>query len=119
MKKKPDPPKAFPLWQSTFSDLMNLLLCFFVLLFSMSSINEEKYLQVVNSLQSAFTTVIATGGSTVVPAELVSSGITQLPDYSDYFGDSMSKGEEGGKIDPGGSESTGQRPRRKLRQRLR
>lgn len=108
MKKKPDPPKAFPLWQSTFSDLMNLLLCFFVLLFSMSSINEEKYLQVVNSLQSAFTTVIATGGSTVVPAELVSSGITQLPDYSDYFGDSMSKGEEGGKIDPGGSESTGQ-----------
>ena len=108
MKKKPDPPKAFPLWQSTFSDLMNLLLCFFVLLFSMSSINEEKYLQIVNSLQSAFTTVISTGGSTVVPAKLVSSGITQLPDYSNYFGDTMSKGNEGGQIDPGGSDSSGQ-----------
>ncbi len=108
MKKKPDPPKAFPLWQSTFSDLMNLLLCFFVLLFSMSSINEEKYLQIVNSLQSAFTTVISTGGSTVVPAKLVSSGITQLPDYSNYFGDTMSQGQEGGQIDPGGSDSSGQ-----------
>ncbi len=108
MKKKPDPPKAFPLWQSTFSDLMNLLLCFFVLLFSMSSINEEKYLQIVNSLQSAFTTVISTGGSTVVPAKLVSSGITQLPDYSNFFGDTMAKGEEGGQIDPGGSDSSGQ-----------
>ena len=108
MKKKPDPPKAFPLWQSTFSDLMNLLLCFFVLLFSMSSINEEKYLQIVNSLQSAFTTVISTGGSTVVPAKLVSSGITQLPDYSNFFGDTMAKGEEGGQTDPGGSDSSGQ-----------
>lgn len=106
MEKKPEEPKSFPLWQSTFSDLMNLLLCFFVLLFSMSTINEEQYIQVINSLQSAFTSVIATGGSTVVPGQLVSSGITQLPDFSNYFGDTMSKGNQGGESATGSGSST-------------
>lgn len=106
MEKKPEEPKSFPLWQSTFSDLMNLLLCFFVLLFSMSTINEEQYIQVINSLQSAFTSVIATGGSTVVPGQLVSSGITQLPDFSNYFGDTMSKGNQGGESETGSGDST-------------
>ena len=32
-----------PAWMSTFSDLMNLLLCFFLLLFSMSSVDAEKF----------------------------------------------------------------------------
>ena len=32
MKKKPEEPKkGAPAWQGTFGDLMNLLLCFFVL----------------------------------------------------------------------------------------
>ena len=106
MEKKPEEPKSFPLWQSTFSDLMNLLLCFFVLLFSMSTINEEQYIQVINSLQSAFTSVIASGGSTVVPGQLVSSGITQLPDFSNYFGDTMSKGNQGGESATGSGSST-------------
>ena len=106
MEKKPEEAKSFPLWQSTFSDLMNLLLCFFVLLFSMSTINEDQYLQVINSLQSAFTSVIASGGSTVVPGDLVKSGISQLPDFSDYFGDSMSKGESGGESDTGDQKNT-------------
>lgn len=101
MKKKPDPPKTFPLWQSTFSDLMNLLLCFFVLLFSMSSINEDKYQMVVNSLQTAFTSIMATGGSTIVQGNLVSSGITQLPDFSNYLGNTLSKGDANGETDTG------------------
>lgn len=101
MKKKPDPPKSFPLWQSTFSDLMNLLLCFFVLLFSMSSINEDKYQMVVNSLQTAFTSIMATGGNSIVAGSMVSSGISQLPDFSNYFGDSLSKGDANGESDTG------------------
>ena len=41
--RKPDePPKGAPAWQTTFGDLMNLLLCFFVLLFAMSTIDEDK-----------------------------------------------------------------------------
>ena len=43
-KRKEDPPPAgAPAWQSTFADLMNLLLCFFVLLFSMSNMDAEKF----------------------------------------------------------------------------
>ena len=32
-RKQEEAPKGSPAWMSTFSDLMNLLLCFFVLLF--------------------------------------------------------------------------------------
>lgn len=42
-----------PLWMTTFSDMMSLLLTFFILLFSMSSINEEKFSQASQSIQSA------------------------------------------------------------------
>lgn len=89
-KKKPDPPKSFPLWQSTFSDLMNLLLCFFVLLFSMSTIQQDKLEQVAASISNAFS-IMPSGGATVSNGKLVSAGISQLPDIADYFGDSLSK----------------------------
>ena len=42
-KKQEEAPKGSPAWMATFSDLMNLLLCFFVLLFSMSSIEVSKF----------------------------------------------------------------------------
>lgn len=42
-----------PKWMTTFSDLMSLLLCFFVLLFSMSSVSEEKFKAAAESMQSA------------------------------------------------------------------
>ena len=62
-KKKPEEPKkGSPEWMATFSDLMNLLLCFFVLLFSMSSIDNEKWEKVVESLQNSFS-VFSGGGS--------------------------------------------------------
>ena len=44
MAKKPEEIKpGLPAWQGTFGDLMNLLLCFFVLLFSMASMGVEFY----------------------------------------------------------------------------
>ena len=55
MAKRPEEPKkGSPEWMTTFSDLMNLLLTFFVLLFSMSSVDVEKFELVVASLQSSF-----------------------------------------------------------------
>ncbi|GAB4175462.1 MAG: flagellar motor protein MotB [Calditrichia bacterium] len=42
-----------PAWITTFSDLMSLLLTFFVLMFSMASLNEQKFKQVLESVQSA------------------------------------------------------------------
>ena len=44
------PPAGAPAWMATFSDLMNLLLCFFVMLFAMSSIEEDKLREFVAGL---------------------------------------------------------------------
>lgn len=103
-KKKPDPPKSFPLWQSTFSDLMNLLLCFFVLLFSMSTIEQDKLEQVAASINNAFS-IMSNGGSTVSDGKLVSAGINQLPDVADYFGDSLSRAANDNGDNPRGADS--------------
>ena len=60
-KKKPEEAKAgAPEWMATFSDLMNLLLCFFVLLFSMSSTDTAKYNEIVEAVTSSFS--IFSGG---------------------------------------------------------
>ena len=92
-KKKPEEaPAGSPAWMATFSDLMNLLLCFFVLLFSMSSVDAAKYDMVVQSLASAFS-ILSSGGSSVTAGNLVSAGLSQLPELANYFGDSMGNGE--------------------------
>lgn len=67
-----------PAWMATFSDLMNLLLCFFVLLFASSTVDAEKYELIVASLQSSFS-ILPSGGSNIVDqGELVGMGISQL-----------------------------------------
>lgn len=42
-------------WQLTFADMMTLILCFFVLLISISSVDAERYDQVADSLGAAMT----------------------------------------------------------------
>ncbi|NMB42829.1 MAG: OmpA family protein [Clostridiales bacterium] len=54
-RRRKNPPKsAGSPWITTFADLMNLLLCFFVLLFSMSSVDDGKYEKVIKSISSSF-----------------------------------------------------------------
>lgn len=72
-----------PAWMATFSDLMNLLLCFFVLLFSMSSLDAEKYAQVVASLSNTFS-MFDGGGASVGDGQLISSGVSQLNQLDSY-----------------------------------
>ena len=76
-------------WMNTFADLMNLLLCFFVLLFSMSSIDEKKFEEISISLANSIG-VFDSGGPSVEQGKLISSGMTQLNDLGDYT-DSMGK----------------------------
>ena len=57
-KKQEEAPKGSPAWMATFSDLMNLLLCFFVLLFSMSSIEVSKFEEIAASLNSSFSSTL-------------------------------------------------------------
>lgn len=83
-KKQEDPPKGSPAWMNTFSDLMNLLLCFFVLLFSMSSVDVEKFELMVASLQSSFS-ILPQGGSSVGEGQMIGSGISQLQNLDIYY----------------------------------
>ena len=92
--KKEDPPIKTDGWMSTFSDLMNLLLCFFVMLFSMSTIDAEKFQEVIASFSSSYN--ILDGGSTGIDdGMLIASGASQLNELSEYYS-SMGKKEEDG-----------------------
>lgn len=83
-KKQEDPPKGSPAWMSTFSDLMNLLLCFFVLLFSMSTVDTDKLEAVVASLQNAIS-ILPTGGTSIGEGEMISAGVRQLEFLDSYY----------------------------------
>ncbi len=106
-KKKPDdPPKGSPAWMATFSDLMNLLLCFFVLLFSMSSVDAEKFELVVASLKSSFS-VLPAGGTTIgEEGILISSGISQLEQFDIFFEEADGEETDGEESEAGEAEIT-------------
>ncbi len=53
-RKKEEAKAGAPEWMCTFSDMMSLLLCFFVLLFAMSTIEEKKFIQVAGAFRDAF-----------------------------------------------------------------
>ena len=83
-KKQEDAPAGSPAWMATFSDLMNLLLCFFVLLFSMSSVDEAKYDELVESLSSAFS-FFSGGASSIGDGQLINMGTAQLTELDEYY----------------------------------
>ena len=77
------PPAA--LWKDTFSDLMNLLLCFFVLLFAMSTVDSQKFEEIAASLSSSFSVLPQGGSALSKEGILVSSGASQLNDLSTFY----------------------------------
>ena len=91
-RKAQEQPAGSPAWMSTFSDLMNLLLCFFVLLFSMSTVDAEKFQMVIASLQSSLS-IMPAGSMSIGEGEMVGNGISQLPNIDVYF--ETSSGEDG------------------------
>lgn len=93
-KKAKQAPKGAPAWMATFSDLMNLLLCFFVLLFSMSSVDAEKFEQVVASLSSSFSIFEGSSGG-IGEGEIISNGIVQLDNIGSYFDEVEKENEDG------------------------
>jgi len=96
-KKQEDPPKGSPAWMATFSDLMNLLLCFFVLLFAMSSVDEAKQDAIIASLNQAFS-VFDGGAQAIGDGRLISNGVSQLNELDDFI-NSTGKLDEGQTID--------------------
>ena len=85
MAKKPEEIKpGLPAWQGTFGDLMNLLLCFFVLLFSMATMDAAKFEEVAASFSSAFS-VFSGGEMAIGQGALIGDGVSQLTELSSYI----------------------------------
>lgn len=85
-KRKPeDPPAGLPAWMATFSDLMNLLLCFFVMLFSMSSIDANKWNAMAAAMSSSAFSIFNAGSTAIGEGILISNGVSQLNDLDEYI----------------------------------
>ena len=79
-------------WMVTFSDLMSLLLCFFVLILSMAEVDIIRYKQLADSMASAFgvqqdmqlesipkgTSVVSTEFRPGIPDETIVEAIQQV-----------------------------------------
>ncbi len=73
-KRQYEAPKAS--WLTTYSDMVTLLLTFFVLLFAMSTISPGKFQQIVVGLRSALTGMppsVLTGGKSMAEEPLITS----------------------------------------------
>lgn len=92
-KKREEAPKGSPAWMATFSDLMNLLLCFFVLLFSMSTVDAQKFEMIVASMQSSFS-ILPSGGSSMGEGQMVSAGVSQLEFLDNYYKEDTNSNSE-------------------------
>ncbi|MBQ9936051.1 MAG: flagellar motor protein MotB [Lachnospiraceae bacterium] len=80
-KRKEQPPEeGSPAWMATFSDLMNLLLCFFVLLFASSTMDEGKIQKIAASFDNVTFSVIDQGSISLVEGGMLSGGVSQVPD---------------------------------------
>lgn len=86
-KKKEEfslPPGTPEPWMATFSDLMTLLMCFFVMLFSMSSIDAAKFEEVAQSFQQTIS-IFKGGAMAIGDGVLVSNGVSQLNMLDEYI----------------------------------
>ena len=84
-KKNEEAPPRTDAWMSTFSDLMNLLMCFFVLLFAMSTVDADKWEQLVASFSSNYSVLDSSGSTGIQDGRLIASGTSQLNDLSEYY----------------------------------
>lgn len=83
-RKADEPAPGSPAWMATFSDLMNLLLCFFVLLFSMSTVDAQKFELIAASFSDTFS-IFTAGGDAIGDGMLISNGVSQLNELDNYI----------------------------------
>ncbi len=84
-RKGEDGPPGSPAWMTTYGDMMTLLLVFFVLLYSFSVIDIEKFQGFISALQSQLG--VLDGGMTITDETNVSrgsSGVNFNPDNANF-----------------------------------
>lgn len=72
------PPAGLPGWMATFSDMVTLLLTFFILLYALSKQDDTKYQAVAGSIRNAFGGNTKNLGAAVVPGKSPSDSSTML-----------------------------------------
>jgi chemotaxis protein MotB len=74
-----------PEWMVTFTDLTNLLLCFFILMFAFSSVESEKFQELAASFQQSFS-ILPGGGSEGIldGGSTIGSELNQIPNLNEY-----------------------------------
>ncbi|MCD6155701.1 MAG: OmpA family protein, partial [Candidatus Atribacteria bacterium] len=85
-RRNEETPPGAPLWTQTYGDLMSLLLCFFVLLFALSTIDVARFKEIISSIQGALG--VLEGGPRVLqpsdipvpkpPTQINPSGLVEL-----------------------------------------
>lgn len=89
-KRKPDEvKKGLDEWMGTYGDLVTLLLCFFILLFAMSSIDADKFKAMAASFSTAPDTITKDTSEGILNA--LGNGIVEMPKVE---GDSDKENEE-------------------------
>ena len=92
-KKQEGLPKRSPLWMNTFADLMNLLLCFFVMLLAMSTVDAQKFELIAASFNETFS-IFSAGATAIGDGVLISNGVSQLNELDQYI-NSTGKANDG------------------------
>ena len=64
-------------WMDTYGDMVTLLLCFFVMLYSMSRVDESKWMALVQSFNPGY--AVDEPSQIVVPGEIANEPVTDLP----------------------------------------
>lgn len=86
-RKKAEEPEEHPdeRWMASYMDMVTVLMCMFIVLFAMSSVDQDKFEALKSSLATGFgqdpSELIDVSGGVIVPAELVSEtgeGFTEL-----------------------------------------
>lgn len=95
---------------NTFADLMNLLLCFFVMLFAASEVDANKFQEIAISMSNSIG-IFDGGGKAFGEGPLISSGMSQLNNLDQYTTNMGKQGheiktEDEGEYDPTSQENT-------------
>lgn len=89
-RQEENPQNGSPAWMTTYADIVTLLLAFFVILFSMSEIDIEKFQAVIKSFQGSLG--VLEGGQIVEEGELNEENMNDY--YEEIYRHSISDVEE-------------------------
>lgn len=104
LRKKKPVMKGAPEWMVTYGDAMTLLLCFFVIMVSMSEVKEdERFQQVMESLRRTFGGYVGSVGDAPIKNPSTNTLLQELlelevPVMTDQKGDSEQEGIHGRKM---------------------